>query len=115
MYENNELSKINYVKKVIDELDLFSNDISLSKMGSDHNISPEQTKEAENTIKKVLHFNKFIFEKIEIVTMSCEKIADILIDQEEINISKELKKIKQYVSNARNHYMKRNDLLKGLR
>ena len=103
------------MKKVIDELDLFSNDISLSKMGSDLNISPEQITGAEATLKRVLHFNKFIFEKIEIVTMSSEKIAEMLIDQQEINISKELKKIKQYVTNARNHYMKRDDMIKGLR
>ena len=102
-------------KPVIDELDLFSNELVLSKVGRNPNEASDPSKVDTDNIERVLHFNKFISEKIENVTLSSEKIADMLIDQEEINLVREMKKIKQYVTNARNHYKKRNDLIKELK
>lgn len=115
LYENSEFKKIKIVKKVIDELDLFSNEVVLSKMGHNRSGGSNKTPEDKEIIQRVLHFNKFISEKIENVTLSSEKIADMLIDEEEIHLNREMKKIKQYVTNARNHYKKRNDLITELK
>jgi hypothetical protein len=115
LYDKREFKKINTVKKVIDELDIFSNEIDLSKTGHDSSMFSNRTPVEEETIQKVINFNKFIFEKIENVTLSSEEIIDIVIDEEELNLSREMKKIKQYVTNARNQYKKRNDLIKELK
>lgn len=115
LYETSDFKKIKTVKKVIDELDLFSNEVVLSKVGRNPKAASDQSPVDTDTIERVLHFNKFISEKIENVTLSSEKIADMLIDQEDINLNREMKKIKQYVTNARNHYKKRNDLIKELK
>jgi hypothetical protein len=115
LYTKREFKKINTVKKVIDELDLFSNEIDLSKTGRDTSIFSNRTSIDEESIQRVINFNKFIFEKIENVTLSSEEIIDILIDEEELNVQREMKKIKQYVTNARNQYKKRNDLIKELK
>ena len=115
LYEDGELKKINSVKRVIDELDLFSNEISLAKTGHDSEIFSDRTPIDEEAIKRVIHFNKFIFEKIENVTLSSEQIADLLIDDDSLDLHREMKKIKQYVTKARNQYKKRNDLIKELK
>jgi hypothetical protein len=109
------MKKISLVRKVIDELDLFSNDISLAKMGHDDSGLSNRASIEEDAIDRVLHFNKFIFEKIENITISSEQIADIMIDDDGLNLARELKKIKQYITKARNQYKKRNDLIKELK
>ena len=115
LYEDKEMKKISLVRKVIDELDMFSNDISLAKMGHDNSIFSNRAPVDEDALQRVIHFNKFIFEKIENITMSSEEIADMMIDEDELSLSRELKKIKQYITKARNQYKKRNDLIKELK
>jgi hypothetical protein len=115
LYESGELKKMKMVKRVIDELDLFSNEIKLAKTGLDGTIFSDKKTPSESSRKKVLYFNKFIFEKIENVTISSEKIYDMLTDETELDLSYEMKEIKQYINKARNKYNKRNDLMKGLK
>jgi hypothetical protein len=109
------MKEITGVKRVIDELDLFANDISLAKIGHDSDIFSHRKAIDEEALDRVLHFNKFIFEKIENVTLSSEEIADLMIDDDEFELAREMKKIKQYVTKARNQYKKRNDLIKELK
>jgi hypothetical protein len=115
LYEDSKIKEINGVKRVIDELDLFSNDISLAKIGHDSDIFSHRKAIDEDALERVIHFNKFIFEKIENVTLSSEEIADLMIDDDEFDLAREMKKIKQYVTKARNQYKKRNDLIKELK
>ena len=115
LYEDGEYKKINAAKKVIDELDLFANDISLSKMGHDTKIFSNRSPIEEEAIQRVIHFDKFIFEKIENVTLSSEQIADMMIDNDDLDLQREMKKIKQYITKARNQYEKRNDLIRELK
>jgi hypothetical protein len=115
LYEDRELKKINSVKRVIDELDLFSNEIGLAKTGYDSEVFSDRAAVEEDAIKRVIHFNKFIFQKIENVTLSGETIADMMISDDELDLPREMKKIKQYVTKARNEYKKRNDLIKELK
>ena len=90
LFEENDFKKINGVKKVIDELDMFSNDITFSKVGDNYSNFLKQllvkkgTKESElqaiaERMVKILHFNKSILEKIENVTISSGKIVKIII------------------------------------
>jgi hypothetical protein len=115
LYEDGELMKINSVKRVIDELDIFSNEIGLAKTGFDGKAFADRKTVDEEIYRRVIHFNKYIFDKIENVTLSCEEIADMLIDDPDMDLSREMKKIKQYVTKARNEYKKRNDLLKEMK
>jgi hypothetical protein len=115
LYEDGAMKKIRLVQKVIDELDLFSNDLSLVKMGHDSSLFSNRAPIEEEAIQRVVHFNKFIFEKIENITLSSEEIADMMIDEEEMSLARELKKIRQYVTKARNQFKKRNDLMKELK
>ena len=115
LYENREMMKINSVKRVIDELDIFSNEIGHAKTGFAGEAFANQSKVDEDIYKRVIHFNKFIFDKIENVTLSSEEIADMLIDDPDMDLRREMKKIKQYVTKARNEYKKRNDLLKEMK
>jgi hypothetical protein len=115
LYEDGEYKKINATKKVIDELDLFANDINLAKMGHDTKIFSHRSPIEEEAIQRVIHFNKFIFEKIENITLSSEHIADMMIDDDDLDLPREMKKIKQYITKARNQYKKRNDLIRELK
>lgn len=115
LYEDGEIRKINIVKRVIDELDLFSNEIGLAKTGYEGDIISHGDPIDEEAIKRVIHFNKYVFEKIENITLSSEEIADLMIDDPELDLTRELKKIKLYITKARNQYKKRNDLLKELK
>ena len=116
LYEKRKMKKINIVRKVIDELDLFTNEISLAKLGHDNAIFSNRASVDEEAIQRVIHFNKFIFEKIHNITLSSEEIADILIDDDaELSLAREMKKIKQYITKARNDYKKRNDLIMELK
>jgi hypothetical protein len=115
LYDDGELMKINSVKRVIDELDIFSNEIGLAKTGFDGKAFEDRSTVDEDIYKRVIHFNKFIFDKIENVTLSSEEIADMLIDDPDMELKREMKKIKQYVTKARNEYKKRNDLLKEMK
>ena len=115
LYEDGEYKKINATKRVIDELDLLSNEISLAKMGHDSKIFSDRSPIEEEAIQRVIHFNKFIFEKIENITLSSEQIADMMIDDDDLDLPREMKKIKQYITKARNQYKKRNDLMRELK
>lgn len=115
LYEDGDYMKINSVKRVIDELDIFSNEIGLAKTGFNSPGSADSNQIDEDIYKRVIHFNKFIFEKIENVTLSVAEIADMLIDDPELDLPREMKKIKQYITKARNQYKKRNDLLKEMK
>ncbi len=115
LYEDGNIRKINDVRRVIDELDLFYTEISLAKTGQTSEVFSDRTPIDAEAIQRVIHFNKFILEKIENVTISCEEIADMMIDDFELDLSREVKKIKQYVTKARNQYKKRNDMLKEMK
>jgi len=115
LYEDGDFKKINAAKKVIDELDMFSNEISLAKMGHDTKIFSNRSPVDEEAIQRVIHFNKFIFEKVENVMLSSEEIADMMIDDDNLDLPREMKKIKQYITKARNQFKKRNDLIRELK
>lgn len=115
LYEDRKIKEINSVQRVIDELDLFTNEISLAKTGQDNEIFTSHKNIDEDAQERVIHFNKFIFEKIENVTLSSEEIADMMIDDEDFDLPREMKKIRQYITKARNQYKKRNDLMKELK
>ena len=126
LYEAKDFKKIDIIKKVIDDLDMFSNDISFSKIGERYprflkrlSLMKKMKENVKQTFAermvRILHFNKLILDNIEDLTNCIKKITDNVVDYDEVDLKKEIRKIERNMSDAKNQFLKRDDLIKGLK
>lgn len=114
LYEAQDTKSINMVKKVIDELELFSNDIDFSE--SSHNGDPLSLdkKIDKKTVGKLNKFNNLVMDDLKNISIASNKISDLIIDNDNLDISREMKKIRHYIINARNQYKDRIEFIKEM-
>ncbi|MCG2827230.1 MAG: hypothetical protein L6265_11630 [Thermoplasmatales archaeon] len=115
-YKNNDAVLSDAVKRVMDELDVFSNEAELSEVGHKYPMFSVQQSASGWDIKRLTKYDRSIVEKAEIVTEASKRLENAIIEKEEdIDPVKELGKIRQYVTDARNEYKNRADKLKGVK
>lgn len=115
LYETKDTKSINAVKKVIDELELFSNEVELSETGHKYLEQTPQSSINTKTINKLITFNNSLMDNLKIVTKTGNKISNLLLDEESLDIPFEMKKIKKYVIDARTKYKNSLELIKELK
>lgn len=110
--DNKKASKI--IRKVLDEIDMFSNEIDLSEMGHHYPFFDPKKSIKKKDIEKIAEFDKDILEACRNVTEATEEIQEMIIDSKNIDFEKEFNSIRQYITNIRNDYKDRLDYIKGI-
>ena len=115
LYENKDTQSINALKKVKDELDIFSNDITMSVSGHQYGFFSTQRvrSPSEGDLKTLVGFDLNILENIINVTEATRVIETMILDGDNIDTTKELKKLRQYITGSRNSYKDRENFLRG--
>ena len=103
------------IKKIMDELDLFYNDITLSEKWHKEKHFRSSRWTDKKTVLNVMEFDLSMIEAMDNVKVSCKKLYFKIINNEEIQLNTELKKIKQFVTVARSDFNERNDFIGRLR
>lgn len=115
LYESNESKGITAVKKALDELELFSNDISFSEVGHEYAWFSPQSSIDKDKLEKITKFDNSMIFNLRNITKASSKIADLLVDKKKLDVPQEMKKIRNYITEARNDYKNRIEFIKGLK
>lgn len=110
--ENRKASKV--IRKVLDEIDMFSNEVDLSEMGHHYPFFDPKKSIKKKDIENIIEFDKEILEACKDVTEATQEIQKKLIDGKNIDFDKEFNNIRQYITNVRNNYKDRLDYIKDI-
>ncbi len=114
LYEKKEKTSTNSVKRCIDEIDMFRNEVDLSEMGHSYPFFSIQNTADENSVTKLVEYDKSLVLGLENVTKATMMLNNALLDGQQLDSASELKKVQQYISNYRNEYKDRKDYIRGL-
>ena len=105
-----------FARRTIDELDGLANEVDLSEMGHNYPFFSIQRTTDSDAIEKLVGFDRTIIDRMQNVTEATLRLHDLILDKKgDLDAATELKKVRQYVSNARNAYKDRRDFIRGLR
>ncbi len=114
LYESIDTKSINMVKKVIDELELFSSDIDFSESSYNGDRLSLKNKIDKKLVDKLNNFNNLVMDDLKNISKASNKISDLMIDNDDLDISREMKKIRHYITNARYQYKDRIEFIKEM-
>ena len=114
LYESKDTKSINMVKKVIDELELFSSDIDFSESSYNGDRLSLKNKIDKKLVDKLNNFNNLVMDDLKNISKASNKISDLMIDNDDLDISREMKKIRHYITNARYQYKDRIEFIKEM-
>jgi len=120
MLEESSVSKqkeaADFCRRTVDELDGFANEVDLSEMGHNYPFFSIQRGTDSEAIEKLSGFDRTIIDRMQNVTEATLRLHDMMLEKKaDLDTVTELKKVRQYVSNARNAYKDRRDFIRGLR
>jgi hypothetical protein len=105
-----------FARRTMDELDGFNNEVDLSEMGHNYPFFSIQRDTDSGAIEKLVGYDRTIIDRMANVTEATLRLHDFILDKKgDLDAATELKKVRQYVSNARNAYKDRRDFIRGLR
>lgn len=114
MYENDDRKGSKKIRKVIDEIEMFNNEVDLSESGHSYALFDPKKSIRRKDIKKVAELDKSILETCINVTEATKKIQERLINGKRIDSDKEFGNLRQYITNIRNDYKNRLDYIKSV-
>ncbi len=114
MHERDNTKGSKKIRKVLDEIDMFSNEVDLSETGHHYPFFDPKKSIKRNDIQTIVDFDKEMLETCKNVTEATKEIQNTLIDGENINVEKEFNSLRQYITNIRNTYKDRLDYIKGI-
>lgn len=107
---------VDFARRTNDELDSFNNEVDLSEMGHNYPFFSIQKSTDSDAIEKLVSFDRTIIDRMQNVTEATLRLHDFILDKKgDLDPVTELKKVRQYISNARNTYKDRRDFIRGLR
>lgn len=102
------------VKRMVDELDMFKNEIDLGISGHRFPFFSIQNSANKKQIQKVVDFDTDLVKGIENVVTASSKLNQALLDADELDPETEVKKLRQYLTDVRNNFKDRNDFIRGI-
>ena len=115
LYEGGNTKALDALRKSLSELDVFSNEVDLSQSGHAYPFFSKQKSVDKKNIDKLIKLDVHIYERMQNVTTACRKIANMAVDKKSVNMPREILKIRQYITDARNKYKDRIEYIKGLK
>lgn len=113
-HERDMKDKTSSVQKVLDDIDVFNNEIELSEVGHKYKFYDPKTSAKKKKIEKLVEFDKDIVDKAINITEATRDMHTKLLNEEGVDIEKECSFISQYITDLRNKYKDRMDHLKGI-
>lgn len=113
--EKNDTKSVEATKKITDELGIFRTEVDLSEMGHHYPFFALQKSITTSALQKLINYDSSLIETMSAATETCKRIENALINNENIDVVWELKKVRQYVTIARNEYKNRRDYIRGLK
>jgi hypothetical protein len=114
LYEKKNMAGIRGLRKVQDELDVFSNELSLSIVTHQYPFFSTQADRSPNKeyFDKLIQFDADMLTSLIDVTTALHRIETHVIDDTNINYENEFIKLRQYLTVSRNKYRDRENFLK---
>jgi len=101
-------------KEINDDLDIFYKEVEMVESGHKYPMFSPQKSAGSRTLKKVKKYDEEILEKIGNVTESLKQLLNEM-NNEEIDVEKELGEIRNYLTEVRNDFKDRFGILKGVK
>ncbi len=114
-YEMRDMRGSQAVKGALDELDVFSTEVDLSETGHKYPFFSAQVSITKKAQKKLIDFDSSLLTNMQNVTIASNKIADMMLDEKKLNLRREAKKLKNYITKARNAYRDRIELIRRMK
>lgn len=114
MHERDNTKASKKIRKVLDDIDMFSNEVDLAETGHHYPFYDPKKSIKKKDIEKIAKFDKNILDMCINVTEATKKIHQKFISGENIDIDKEFNNLRQYITDARNDYKDRIEHIKGI-
>lgn len=114
LYRKSNQSGALAVRSVLDELDLFSNEIDLSESGHRYKFFSKHSGTSLEQLEKLIEHDKELIERMRNVTEACERFEKELLEGRELNIDAETGKLRHYVTITRNKFKDRLEHIKSI-
>ncbi len=114
MYENENKKSSKKIRKVLDEIDMFSNEVDLSETGHHYPFFDPKKSINDKDIEQVVKFDKKILDTCINITEATEEIQQRLISGVNIDSIQEFNSLRQYITKLRNKYKDRLDYIKKI-
>lgn len=106
----------NDLHSVIDEIDIFVQEVEYSESGHKYPLFSPQESASGKDLKKIKKYDHSMIDAVVALAEACHQLETAIIDDEVgLDPMVELKRIRQYVTKTRNEYRKRLDVLKGVK
>lgn len=115
IHEKNDIDTIKTIKKTLSEFDLFFNEVNLSQRWHKHGFFYSSRRTDKQIVMKLLEYDSSIIGTMENVIEASKKIMELIIDEKELDLNQEIKKIKQSILNGRNNYNERTEFIGRLK
>ena len=103
------------IKGALDELDLFTTEVDLSETGHKYPFFSPQVSITKAAQQKLVDFDSSLLTNMQNVTIATKKISDLMLDDKKIDLRRESKKVKNYITASRNAYRDRIELIRRLK
>ncbi len=113
LHDADRASDIQMIKRVMDEIDMFSNEIELSEMGHKYPFYDPKKSAKKKDIEKVVRFDKTILEKSTKLTEATIELHERFLKDDNIDIKKQSASIRHYITQLRNNYKDRIEFIKN--
>ena len=108
-------STVSTVKRMVDELDMFKNEIDLGISGHRFPFFSIQNTANKHQVQKVVDFDTSLVKGIENVVTATSRLNQALLEADELDPQTEVKKLRQYLTDVRNAFKDRNDFIRSIK
>ncbi len=103
------------IKRLIDELDLFKNEVDLAISGHHFPFFSIQNSASKSQIQKVVDFDTHLVTGMENLVSATSRLNTSLLSSEELDPQTEVTRMRQYLTDVRNAFKDRTDFLRGIK
>jgi len=114
-YEDGDMKTQKEIKKVIDQMDIFSDEVDLAESGHKYSFFSAQKSVSGGMIKKLTKFDASIIDLMNQLVKGAARVQTKYLGKDSaLEAQKEIRKMKQYSTTARNEFSNRIEYIKKL-
>lgn len=112
VHDEERTKDVKMIKRALDEIDMFSNEIDLSETGHNYPFYDPKKSAKKKDIEKIVTFDKAILDQSTNLTEATKELHKRFLKNENIDVKKESAMIRNYVTQLRNNYKDRMEYIK---
>lgn len=110
----NDTTLFKEMKTVRDKVDSFIQEVEYSLSGHSYPFFSSQTSVGSIQLKKIMNYDLSILEKTNDLVFSFQELQRQYLDQDQNSIKQEFRRFNQKITEVRNEFQKRNELIKKM-